>query len=225
MNVIICSAFRNLSAYIDRYFEQVNTLDRLITLRGDCLSLVLGYGDSTDDTDSLLFEHTSGGIGARLIDCTHNGPFYGSIIHPGRFKQLAYVANKILANVPNDADVVIWAEADLEWSSETIIALIDRLADVPCVAPMIMERSTSGFYDTFAYRKDNLNFQKYPPYHPSVNGGLVQMDSIGSCFAMNAALAKHVNIPEQDVVIGMCRQVYALGASVWLDSSLTVQHP
>lgn len=69
MNVVICSAFRNSESYIDRYFEQMYELERLLFLRGDCLSLVLGYGDCSDDTATLLFEHTSGGIGARLIDC------------------------------------------------------------------------------------------------------------------------------------------------------------
>lgn len=91
MNVVICSAFRNSESYIDRYFEQMYELERLLFLRGDCLSLVLGYGDCSDDTATLLFEHTSGGIGARLIDVSHGGPTFVSIVHEQRFKQLAYI--------------------------------------------------------------------------------------------------------------------------------------
>lgn len=116
-------------------------------------------------------------------------------------------------------------ESDLIWKPETLIALIDRLQDVPCVAPMIMERSSGGFYDTFAYRCNGHQFMKTYPYHVDLRGELLQMDSVGSCWAIRADLARKVRFPEHDVVVGLCKQVYALGGSVWCDPNLIVWHP
>lgn len=224
MNVTVCSAFRNSVAYIDRYFSQIDALDRLLTQRGDTLTLVLGYGDSTDDTDALLFEHTSGGaIGALLVDCTHDGPVYGSIVDAQRFKQLAYVANKMLANVPDDADAVVYVESDLIWEATTIIELLNHLDWRDCVSPMIMD-SPISFYDVYAYVKDGINFVKQPPYHLAVNGGIIDMDSVGSCLVMRAELARRCRFPEADVIVGFCRQVRESGAGVWCDTGLRVQH-
>lgn len=225
MNVILCSAFRNSENYLDRYFEQVSTLERLLFLRGDSLSLVLGYGDCTDDTAALLFEHTSGGIGARLIDVSHGGKEYGSVVDARRFKQAAGVCNKIWAHIPSDADVVIWCESDLTVCASTLIALIDRLKDYPAVAPMVMETSTGGFYDVYAHRKDGVHFQKYEPYFdgwPTTE--MTKLTSAGSLLVMNAELARHLIWPEEDVIVGLCRGIYSLGASVWLDPNLKAVH-
>lgn len=226
-SVVLCSSFRNSSNYIERYFEQVNTLNKLLTERDDSLSLVLGYGDSTDDTDALLTEQTKSGVKATMVDATHGGKAFGSIVDAERFKQLAYVANTVLASLPDDADVVIWCESDLIWDAETLVKLIDRLKKVSCVAPMIMELSTGGFYDTWAFRRAGMPFEKQSPYHPSLNpfnDDLIRMDSVGSCVAMRADIARRVNLPDEDVIVGMCRQIYEMNESVWLDSSLTVYH-
>lgn len=225
MNVVICSAFRNAESYISRYFSQIDALDRLLTRRGDVLSLVLGYGDSTDHTDALLFEACSGGIGARLIDCTHGGKAYTSVVDAQRFRQLAFVGNRVLANVPDDADVVVYIESDLIWEPQTIIELLNDVQWRDVVAPLIMEVSSSGFYDTFAFVKNGLNFIKAAPYHCGVNGGMIAMDSVGSCIAMRADIARRFRLPDEDVIVGFCCQVRAAGYGIYCDTSLRVDHP
>lgn len=227
MNIVICSAFRNATGYIDRYMAQVDALSTLLAKRGDYLSLVLGYGDSSDGTGERLFEAATLSIGARLIDVSHGGPVFGSVLDVQRFNQLAFVGNKILANVPSDADVVIWLESDLIWTSETLTELIDYVHIHEVVAPMVFERRSGGFYDTWAFVKDGVNFTKHYPYHRSLLGyrGLVEVDSVGSCVVMAGSIAKGLTIPAADLLVGACRELRDKGHRIWLDSSLEVWHP
>ena len=224
-NVVICSAFRNATSYIDRYMAQVDALSTLLAKRGDYLSLILGYGDSTDNTGERLFEASTLSIGARLIDVSHGGPDFGSVVDAQRFRQLAYVGNKILSNVPSDADVVIWLESDLIWTPETLARLIYH--KLPVVAPMVIDRRSGGFYDTWAFVKDGVNFTKHYSYHRGLLGvvGITEMDSVGSCVVMAGNVAKGLTIPEADVLVGACRAVRDNGHKIWLDVGAEVWHP
>lgn len=224
MNVTMCSSFRNAENYLDRYFEQVNQLDLLLCERGDSSHLVLGEGDSTDNTSHRL-QRLSYWFNPTLINVSHGGPDYGHIVDAGRFKQLAGVWNRIWSQIPADADVVIMVESDLIWSADTIIALIDDLEHVPCVAPFVAELSTQGFYDCWGFRKNGKHFNKHEPYFdgwPTTE--LVPVDSAGSCLVMKAALARHLTWPEEDVIVGICNQIYRYGGSVHLDPACTVTH-
>lgn len=233
MNITLCSAFRNSTSYLDRYFTMVATLNHALRIRGENLELVLGEGDSTDNTsDVLRCKVLQWGIPATLVDVSHGGLEFGSFVDPQRFKQLAYVGNCVWSQIPASADVALWCESDLIWSADTLVALIDRLKEYPCVAPMVMHQTDPGlyagegpfFFDTFSYRRNGVRFTNQPPYHPDLNGDMLQMDSVGSCVVMNAALARRVHFDES-VIVGICRQIYEMGASVWLDSSLSVYHP
>jgi hypothetical protein len=235
MIITICSAFRQATGHLSRYFAQVEALQKLLTQRGDLLNLVLGYGDSTDGTAEWLFDYCSYSIGAHLINCHHNGPRWASVEHPDRFKQLAYVANKIWANIPPDADVVVFLDGDLIWEAATLLALIDHTGTYPAVAPMVMhlpgyERYGPGhipyFYDCYAFRRNGVRFTNRPPYHADVPGAtMLQLDSAGACMAMRGDLARAVRFPETDVIVGMCRQIYERGDSVFMDCRLRVYHP
>lgn len=228
MNVVICSAFRNAGHLIENYFNQIDALASLLNRRGDWLSLVLGYGDSDDGTGELLFEAAANSIGARLIDVSHGGQAFGSIVNAQRFRQLAYIGNKILANVPfEDADAVIWLESDLIWAPEVIAELLNHLQWHACVAPMIMDSNGTTFYDTFVFRRSGICFVKQPPYHPCMMASdhMIEMDSVGSCVVMRADAIKGVTVPEEDVLVGVCRQIKERGGRVWLDSNQKVYHP
>jgi len=231
MNVTICTAHRNALPHLPRYFAQIDGLQKLLTQRGDLLNLVIGYGDSTDGTEEWIFEHCAYSIGAHLIDCTHGGPRFGSIVNDERFKQLAYVANKMWANIPHDSDVAMLVDGDLIWEPETLMALIDHTRTYPCVAPMVLHekpfnrRGERYYYDTYAFICQGENFINQPPYHHALRGGMLQMDSVGACVVIRGELARAVRFPEYDVVVGLCRQIYERGGSVWLDSQLRIYHP
>lgn len=229
MIVTIVSCFRNATGYIERYFNQVSALSIALAKRHDKLTLVLGYGDSADDTELMLNEEAMFTMGALLIDVSHGGKEYGSIVHPERFRNLAYVGNKLWDAIPADADIAILVESDLVWDTNTLLRLIDDLQHVPAVAPMVMHLlPPSRFYDTFAFRRNGVNFINGSPYHADLlthRERFFQLDSAGSVLAMHGDLARGLHWPDEDVVVGVCRQIYERGGSVWLDRELTVWHP
>ena len=233
MIVTILSAFRNsVGPQIERYFAQINALATLLENMGDKLTLVLGYGDSTDGTGEALFEAAADSIGAILIDVSHGGPVFGSFEHPQRFKQLAYVGNKLLDNIPPDADYVAIVESDLIWEASMLsFLLLGVKVYVPAAAPMVMDAPPANtFYDTFAFRRYGQRFTKEPPYAPPARSGNLfskhlPLDSAGSVLVMNAELARQVRFSEEEVIVGLCKDIYRVGGSVWLDPDATVYHP
>lgn len=225
MNVTLCSAFRNSARYLDRYLAQVAALDEHLAARGDALTCIWGEGDSTDDTRfRLLRELTSGRRAGLVVDVAHGGPHIGSVVDAGRFRQLAYVANRMWAHLPLNTDVLVQVESDLIWAAETLLTLIDCVQPGAVFAPMVMDGPDS-FYDIYVFRKDGAAFTKKRPFHPALNGSRVQVDSAGSCLAIPGAIAQAITCPAADVLIGTCRQIYAMGGAIWLDPTLVVYHP
>lgn len=228
MNIAILSCFRDAEGYIERYCEQMDRLRTALDRRGEPLMLVLGYGDSSDDTDALLCERCWQRFDTWLVDVAHGGPKFGSIEHPVRFRQLASIGNKLLEHVPASADVVGIVESDLIWQTETMLGLIDDLANMPraAVAPMVMDGAHS-FYDVFAFRRNGVRFTKQPPYHVDLKGDgePLQLDSAGSVLVMDAGLARKARFDDGEAIVGFCRDIYRHGGSVWLDTTQAVQHP
>lgn len=223
MKAILCSAFRNAVGYIDRYVEQVEGLRDLLERSGDTLDLILGYGDSGDGTAETLAAYAPFAGNVELVDVSHGGPHFGSVVHPQRFRQLAAVGNALWSRIPEDAGAAVWLESDLIWLPSTIATLIDRLDHLPAVAPMVMQGSQ--FYDIWGFRRGGEHFTNEPPYHPDLDGAMLQVDSAGSCLAVRGVLARQVNFPEENVIVGLSKQIYQRGRSVWCDPGLRVEHP
>lgn len=232
MNVTICSAFRNAVHYLPRYLEQIDCLD--YALKGK-LSFVWGEGDSTDNTRKLLQANTYR-FRAQIVDCSHGGALFGSIVHAQRFKQLAHVGNTMLAAIPQDVEAVVLLDSDLIWEAATLVVLIHHLATYPAIAPMIFHKDDPGlyagygpfFYDTFAFRRGQIRFSNMAPYHPDhpdEDRAVLQMDSAGGCLAMRGELARQVHFSADEVIVGLCKEIYQCGESVWLDPSLSIFHP
>lgn len=227
MNITIISIFRNATGHIERYCAQMDALQGALAQRGDTLTLLLGYGDSSDDTAALLYEACLARFDALLVDVSHGGPHFGSVENAQRFKQLAGVGNKLLGYVPPTADVVGIVESDLLWEAQTIVRLVDDLADVPCVAPMVMDGPDS-FYDVFAFRRNGVRFSKQPPYHADLADeadlNLLEVDSAGSVLLLDASLARQVRFGEAQAIVDFCAGVRACGGSVWLDTNVAACH-
>lgn len=229
MKITVCSALRSATSYLTRYFVQVDILRRNLAKRGDTLSLVLGEGDHADDTRAMLPGWVESlGLDAEIVACDHGGPAFGPVVDPQRFRQLAFVWNQIWQRIPVDSDVVLFLESDLIWHSKTLIALVDRVTQgLPAVAPLVLERGSHKWYDTWGFRRDGQQFRKEPPYADrwQAAGSLLQLDSAGSCIAINGHVARRLHWPEDNVVIGLSRQIYGMAGPVWLDSELKVEHP
>lgn len=229
MNITLCSAFRNSTSYLLRYFCQIAELMQALDDRGDSMNLVVGEGDSTDGTLSMLHELKGPDFDiVHLVDCTHGGTEFGSVASPERFRQLAYVGNCIWAAILPDTDAVLYVESDLIWSADTMLKLIDRLQEYTAISPMIYLRRdgypADAWYDIWATRKDGKNFGHLRPYHTCYNAATpFLVDSTGSCMAIRGELANQLVWPD-DVFVGICRNIYDLGASVWIDPTLSVIH-
>ena len=228
MNIALCSAFRNSTDYLGRYFGQAHELDIALHDRGDRLQFIWGEGDSTDNTRRWLKAATYR-FWAKIVDCAHGGGDYGSVVAAERFKQLAHVGRCIWAAIPAAADVVVYIESDLIWEPSTIVTLIDHLQEYPAISPTIMldreEWAKTAFYDTFAFRKDGRRFTHFPPYHSCyVPDRPFQVDSAGSCMAFRGDVAREIVFDEQTIFIGICEQIYANCGSVWVDPALSVIH-
>lgn len=230
MNVTILSAFRNASRFIDRYADQVAQLGRALAARGDTLYLVWAEGDSTDGSRAQLGQALDRvGVPGVMIDASHGGSAYGSVVKADRFRQLAHVGRCIWAALPATADVVVYVEADLIWQAATMMALIDQLAAYPAISPMIMlDRDgwpENSFYDTFIFRKDGIHFGHHPPYHACyVADKPFMVDSAGSCMAFRGDIARHLVFGEDTIFLGMCEQIYTMGGSVWVAPGLICLH-
>lgn len=224
MNVTIISCFRDAVGHIDRYCDQMDALQTALRARGDTLTLLLGIGDSTDDTDAMLHEACLHRLSAYLIDVTHGGPKFGSVVDAQRFRQLARMGNTLLARVPAHADVVGIVESDLILDAETLLALIDHTAHVPAIAPLIMDGERS-FYDIYAFRKNGKHFTKYPPYCEWLGSDLVQLDSAGSVLFVQAHYARKARLSDGEAIVGFCTGIREHGGSIWCDPTLSVAHP
>lgn len=226
MNIAIISAFRNSTSYIARYCDQMEGFKKGLAERGDTLTLVLGYGDSSDGTGEVLYEECCYRLPSLLVGVGHGGHHYGSIVHAERFKQLAFVGNRLWESIPKTADVVGLVESDLVWSPESLLSLTDGLHDDFMVAPMVYDLK-GAFYDTWAFRTGGKHFRNQKPYHKALAepGDVLEMDSVGSVFFIKGGLAQMLYWPEEDVVVGLCRQFRSMGGTIHLHKKIGVYHP
>lgn len=229
--IALCSAFRDAEQSLWGYFAAAGELRRRLASAGDRLHLVIGDGDSVDRTSALLlryaaeFEHT-------IVDCSHGGQKYGSIINSDRFRRLAHVGNCMFERIPPDADAVVMLDGDLLWDADTILALVRRLAEVPACAPLVLCAGNPAgytydgpfFYDTWAFRRNGRKFKPRPPYHPDLGKDLLQLESAGGCLAIRGDLARQVRFGDADAIVGLCRDIYQRGGAVWVDPGLAVRH-
>ena len=224
MNITLASIFTQSQAYLTRYFAQCVALADALHARGDRLTLLWGEGDSTDNTRTML-EAMRWRLDSRVIDVTHGGAIFGSVVREERFRQLAGIGRKLFAEVPESADVVVWCESDLVWETETALGLIDRVGPgYEVVAPpILLNRQGWGngvnFYDTHAYVCQGRHFEHRPPWHPANDGtSLLEMETVGSMVAVEGGyFRKAAETYDERVIMGLCEDIRKLGGRVWFD--------
>ena len=209
MRVVVSSIFRDSAGYLPRYFAQIAALREHVDVR-----LVLGEGDSTDGTPTVLPSYLEGWDS--VVTHNHGGPRYGSIDHPERWANIARVVRDVIHAVVDPGDAFVWVESDLMWDPLTMMELLK--ADRP-VAPMVFASDTPRFYDTWGYRKAGVMFTGHPPYIPGgTDQRYVPVDSCGSCFVLPAR--DFHTATEWD---GMWP--FPAGGQLALDTASVVRHP
>lgn len=221
MNITIASIFANATGYLRRYFAQCVALSDALIERGAKPTFLWGEGDSTDKTLRWLLS-MRWRLNSRVIDVSHGGEIFGSVVRKERFRQLAEVGRRLWAEVPADSDVMLWVESDLIWSVETALGLIDEVRPgVEAVAPAILlERERwpiNTFYDTHAFVRYGRHFEHRPPYHPANDGrSLLEMETVGSMVAMQAEhFRRAAKTYDERVIMGACEDIRSNGGRVW----------
>ena len=237
--VALLSIFRNASSYVERFAEQVDQLERLLSQHGTLLEVYVAEGDSTDNTYQLLFNmfgngyyNAEGGFTpCKLIQVNHGGPVFGSVDDAVRWRQISKVCNTLLGVVPDCIDGAVYVESDLIWQPETILRLLEHVwvDRVDAVAPMCFHQETGKFYDIWGHRIADQYFTPDPPYHPDLAGDMVNLakiSSAGSCIAMKGEVARTCRYtPPELGMVGFGHDIQAHGYSLWLDPTQAVFHP
>jgi len=231
MKVVITSAMRDATSYLPRYITQVQVLKDALASQGAALRVLIAEGDSKDETWDWLQDWQESILPDNFLQVQrikHGGRAYGSIDKPQRWKQIAWVYNCLYEYLWDaDDNAVIYVEADLIWTSNTMLKLLAHLKHplVDAVAPMCFH--TSGtFYDIYGYRKNGEYFTHNSPYHPALrnhDGSLIQVDTVGSCQVMLMEVAQKCKFSEDTVLLG--HSIYEQGFRLWLDPKLKVLHP
>ncbi len=218
--MILVSVMRDSESYLERFYEQVESLNPR--------AVVIAEGDSTDRTWPALHSwKSSSAPPALLLKVEHGGPRFGSVDHPLRWRQLGAVCEVALTAAVRELEEdepLVYVESDLIWAAATLEKLATHTSMYPAVAPMSMYNNR--FYDTWAYRKNGVQFPRNPPYFPGWSDEMMhQIDSNGSCFALSWDAAQHVHFSPVDCILGIGRTLRQNGFSLWLDPTLQVRHP
>lgn len=223
--IVLSSIFRDSTDYLDRYFEQVNTLREKLD---EPFKLIIAEGDSTDGTyEQLVHRCQDYRLPAVVLREDHGGPKFGSENHPQRWRQIAQVCNAVMRRVTEEKpDRFVYVESDLVWPVDTILVVLEDLDVYPAVAPMSMHGPSGLFWDTWGHMRNGRQFEHEPPYHPYLGDGrFVELNSAGSCFALRGELVPDVRFSPADCIRGVGRTIREAGGKLWLDRSVDVIHP
>lgn len=189
--IVIISIFHNAEHYLDRYFQQIESLNFKPYL-------LLLEGDSVDNTYELLRNKIRDYQGQLLK--RDKGQVYGSVVDKRRFKQLAELWNELLNLIPDEAEYVCIIESDLIWNNTDLGFLLELCKDYSFVCPYILKDNL--FYDIWGYR-----YSKSMPFEQSIDklsNEIEQLYSAGSFLVMKANIARDNRISEENAVIGFC---------------------
>lgn len=229
MNVTICSIFRNSESYLPRYLKQIEDMSQsILNVNFHC---IWGEGDSTDNTKQILTDYESKLFTHELIDVTHGGSDYGSIINETRFENCAFAGNKVWELIKPNADIVAYIDSDIIWDCNVLSNLLFHMYYVDCVVPLVLLNREGwpkdSFYNTYDFRINGTRFTHKLPYHTNLedhDNSLCQLDSAGSFLVMKGEVARQVKFSSTEVIIGMCNDICKLDYDIWLDPTLQVTH-
>lgn len=226
-DLIIASIFRDSCGYLARYFAQVESVLQTGKRVGFCWL----EGDSRDGTFTQL-ESAMNRLGDRydcettLVKYDVGGPYWPSIDHADRWKQLANVWNRnlsLLRLVP--AQHVMFVESDLIWQAEHVQALLSNLAFMD-VAYGALFKANGTFYDTHATVTNGEHWTVHPPYYPPntqlVDGQWVPVETSGGMIVTTGDVVQNEC---QGWSEDGCVLQFSPELTTYVDMSVRVIHP
>ena len=224
-NLTVLSVFRNSAGgQAQRFIRRVQDLQ---LHWGKPVPLIAVYGDCNDNTAEVLRNESNvRGVCTEFVECHHGGPIFGSTEQPSRLAALSKVCNAGMASVRENDDLLFYVESDLIWTPQVVQALSFQLhnSEFDAVAPLVF--AGESFYDIWGFRKDGERFFGWPPYHRGLRPvGLTEVDSVGSCFIIDAKAARISRIKNDYALVGFFEDFRNNGFRVAVDPSLRVEHP
>lgn len=126
MNIVVGSAFRNASRYLNRYLAQIMALREHVDEPRHHVRVIAVEGDSHDGTaETLLARADLWDIDIDVINCDHGHPEFGSTESPVRMRELSKVCAAIHGGLRPHDDVLLYVESDLVWQPHDVGSLID----------------------------------------------------------------------------------------------------
>jgi len=214
VRIALGSAFRNSAGNVTQYISRVCALREILGPDND-LRLIAGEGDSVDHTRAELHvQAVAKNIPIEFVECSHGQRIFGSTEEPDRLAALSGVFNAVLGGVRLSDDLFLYVEQDLRWEpaalNKLLIAALECESDMDIFAPMVM--AGQHFYDTWAYRLNGDRFSPFYPYHRDLDGkSILEVDSIGSCAAMRADVARATRVRDGNAFVGWCAEARRLG--------------
>jgi len=227
--IAVGSAFRDSAHYAEEYAARIAALAGELAQRGEGVRVIAAAGDCSDNTIPVLARSfRKRGLSLAFVPCDHGGRRFGSTEEVDRMEALTKVGNAILSGVREDDDMLFYVESDLRWDAATAVALLDIAKAADCiVAPLVFAGEL--FYDVWGFRDlSGGRFSPFPPYSSAIipgGGGLVEVESVGSCLAMPAAIARSVQMPQGGCLVGFCQEARRAGHHVAVAPWLRVAHP
>lgn len=229
MNIVIGSAFRDMSRAVNRYLAQVMALKQHVG-EDHNVRVIAVEGDSVDHTDEVLAARAElWEIDIDIRKSEHGHPHFGSTESPTRLKELTKVSNAIFAGLKKDDDVLLYVESDLLWRPHDVGSLIDMAmrqdGGFDVFAPLVF--AGEAFYDIWGFRGlDKERFGPFAPYHNSLPaGGLAEISSAGSCLAMRSEVGRKVKNTSAEGLVGWCACARKAKYTIACAVDFRVDHP
>jgi hypothetical protein len=181
-DLTIASIFRDSCGYLPRYLAQV---DGVLRACGPA-HVVWLEGDSRDGTRVKLSTAAAQftaryGAEVTLTQFDVGGPYWPSIDHGDRWKQLSTCWNENLKHI-TPSKHVMFVEADLIWDVSAVWYLIDDLKRMDVAYAALFHQSGS-YYDTHSHMTNGQHWTVNPPFYPAEaevkDGRYVPVESAG----------------------------------------------
>lgn len=222
MLAIVCM-IRTGESYLPDFIARVHALAAERPLR-----VIVGENDSRDESKAVLANWAKQApYQVTVLECGDNSNHYPSVDIPERWASIAGVMNRVLDEVTEDDDHVMYVDADLVWGAAMVGRLLDRLVpdEVDVVAPLTLHPSGRP-YDIWGTRRYGERIQRIQPWFERVTcRGLVDVDSAACFNVMDAHWARIARFGETNANVGWHDEMRAKGAHIFVDFEETVLHP
>jgi hypothetical protein len=203
-------AGRNLLGRLDHLTEKTYPNLRWVWL----------VGDSSDHTEDIIRFYTERTM--LDIEIVRRDTGIAASNPQERVRRMSVTRSAGMDTVREDDDLWLMHESDLI----TPVDIIERyLGTGKCPVAGWVTLGDSIFYDTWAYRRNGEMFLNWPaPLRPFGNE-VFEVDSVGSCWMLDAADIRDGLRCESRDVVELCDKLRQRGRQIWVDPNIPIVQP